>query len=104
MDAHDMSEASLFWRDAAAQNDFYPAHGVGSPLRLSSFGDATSRRLQSLPVFVLGSLSLPGICAVDLSRELARHRSLSALAVFAALPLGDMGVDILASIPTFIPT
>src|SRR5258707_4561590 len=84
-----MSGAPLFWRDATAENGFYSAHGVGSPLHLSPPGDATSWRLQSLPAFVLGPVSLSGLRAVDLSREPAGHRSLPALAVFAALPPRD---------------
>ena len=84
-----MSEAPLFWRDATAENDFCPAHGLDSSADFPPDRAATPRRLQNAPVLLLGSVSVPGLRPTDLSGELARHRSLPALAVFAALPLGD---------------
>src|ERR1017187_5738153 len=84
-----MSKAPLFWRDATAENDFYAAHGLDSSADFPPDRDPSSRRLQSAELLLLGSISLPCLRAVDLSREPAGHRSLPALALLPALPIGD---------------
>src|SRR6266851_5850065 len=57
-------------------------------LRVPSVRQSLSRRLQGHELFLLGSISVHGICATDRSRESARHRNMIARAGLETLKIG----------------
>src|ERR1019366_3710902 len=65
-----------------------PTARLDSSPAVSTLCRPLRRRLQSPQLFLLGSASLFGLRPTDLSRELARHRSLPAFAPPPTLPLG----------------
>jgi hypothetical protein len=73
--------ADEFW-----QIDLCTANGLSSFKGLSTLCQTLPRRLQTQEFFLLGSVSLHGLRAVNLSREFARYRSLPARTTDQALP------------------
>src|SRR5688572_21712858 len=60
-------------------------HGTSPAAYLSPNRGALCRRTQSQNVFLPRSFSLHGLCATDLSRELARYRNVSASTAIQAV-------------------
>src|SRR5882672_10666399 len=77
----------LRWRraDEYGQIDLCTADGLSSFKGFSSLCQTLSGRLQTQDFFLLGSVSLHGLRAANLSREFARYRSLPACATDQAL-------------------
>src|SRR6476620_1531224 len=71
----------LLWKGAVDelwQIDFFTTDGFSSGIRVSPMRGTLSRQLQTEELLLLGSISVHGFRATNLSREPARHRSLSA--------------------------
>lgn len=75
--------------DASRPADFCAVDAPPSAHNLSPMRGALCRRTQGQELLVSGSVSVHVVCTVDLSRESARHRGVSARAVREALSLGD---------------
>ena len=75
-----------FW-----QIDLFTTDGLSSPLPVSAMRQTLPRALQTQKLFLLGSVSLHGLRAANLSREFARYRSLSARAATKLYHLGIRG-------------
>src|ERR1043166_4119827 len=73
--------ADEFW-----QIDLFTTNGLSSGIRVSPMRRALPRQLQTQELLLLGPVSVYGLCAANLSREFARHRSLPACATNQALP------------------
>src|SRR3989304_6903640 len=54
----------------------FPTHGFLTATRIPPMRRTLSRPLQSEVVFLYGSISLYGFCAIDLSRKLTGYRNL----------------------------
>src|SRR6266850_358024 len=77
------------WRaDEFWQIDLCTTNGLSSFKGFSSLCQTLPGRLQTQEFFLLGSVSLHGLRAANLSREFARYRSLPARATDQALPSG----------------
>ena len=50
---------------------------ISADLRVSTMRPTVPRNLQSSNLFLLGSIPVPGVCSIDLSRKPSRYRSLS---------------------------
>ena len=70
------------------QDDLLSADGLSSPSRLSSMRRSLPWQLQTPTFFLLGSVSVHGVRAIDLPGESARYRSLSAFGWHEALSHG----------------
>src|ERR1700752_2506140 len=71
------------------QNDFLSIDGLSSFARVSSLCRSSQGNLQVEAVLLLGSVSVYGIRATDLSRKPARYRSLFAFGRIEALSHGN---------------
>src|SRR3990167_6773640 len=71
------------------QNRLFSAHGIPARLRIPQMCQTLQRRLQDQKFFLHGSISLHGLCAADLSRESARHRSVSQVDALPTLSHGN---------------
>src|SRR5262245_32738580 len=69
-------------------NDLCTTNGLSSYLRVSPLRRTLPRQLQTQELLLLGSISVHGLRATDLSREPARYRSLSACESNQALSSG----------------
>jgi hypothetical protein len=76
-----MRRADEFW-----QIDLCTTDGLSSLQSVSPLRRTLSRRLQTQELFLLGPISLHGLCATNLSRESPRYRSLPARATDQTLP------------------
>ena len=74
------------WRHASRSLRLCPAHAAPTVDDISSLRRALQRRVPHPAVLMPGSVSVLGVCAVDLAREPARHRSVSACAIVQTLP------------------
>src|ERR1035441_10605969 len=74
--------------DAFGEIDICAAHGTPSGEDLGAMRGALSGQPQDPELHLSGSISVHGVCATELSRESAGHRSLLALADREALPHG----------------
>src|ERR1035437_6448907 len=74
--------------DAFGEIDICAAHGTPSGEDLGAMRGALSGQPQDPELHLSGSISVHGVCATELSRESAGHRSLLALADTDALPHG----------------
>ena len=72
-----------YWSD-----DFCSGHGVSSSIRIFQMCRAISRQLQSKRLYLSGSISLPGLCPINISGEPAGYRSLPAGSARQTLPYG----------------
>src|SRR5579862_549174 len=63
--------------DESGQNGFCAADGFHSCARVPGLRRALSRQLQGQQFFLLGPISLHGLCSTDLPRKFARYRNLS---------------------------
>src|SRR2546422_10161260 len=70
------------------QNDFLSADGLSSFSGIPTMRRPLQWQLQAPALFLLGSVSVHGIRAIDLSGESSRHRSVFALGGYEALPHG----------------
>src|SRR6266567_1106105 len=68
--------------------DLFTTDGLSSRSRVSPMRCALPGRLQTQELFLLGPVSLHGLCPANLPRELARYRSLSACQSNEALSHG----------------
>src|SRR5208337_1855610 len=78
----------LFCGHALRQIRSGPTARLDSSPAVSTLRRPLWGRLQGPQLFLLGSISLSGLCPTDLSRKSARHRSLPAFAPPATLPSG----------------
>src|SRR6266436_8398113 len=76
-DVSDLKLDPLFWRRVLGKNYFFASYRIHPSAAIRPVCGALSRQLQGQSVFVLGSVSVHGLCATNLSRESARHRRLS---------------------------
>src|SRR5450759_4351798 len=74
--------------DAFGEIDICAAHGTPSREDLGAMRGAVSGQPQDPELHLPGSISVHGVCATDVSREPAGHRSVFALADREALPHG----------------
>src|SRR4030067_251056 len=74
--------------DAFGEIDIRAVDGTSSGEDLGAMRSALSWQLQDPELHVSGSISVHGVCAADVSRESAGHRSMFALADREALPHG----------------
>src|SRR4030065_35339 len=74
--------------DAFGEIDIRAVDGTSSGEGLGAMRSALSWQLQDPELHVSGSISVHGVCAADVSRESAGHRSMFALADRDALPHG----------------
>ena len=70
------------------KNNFCPTHGFSASLRISSMCPTIPWSLQDEKLFVLGSVSLHGLCPTYLSRKFERYRSLPSFGSTETLPHG----------------
>ena len=68
---------------------FCAVNGFSAGIRLLSMRRALSRRVQGEELFLLGSVSLYGLCPAYIQGKLTRHRSLSTCIQAKTLPYGD---------------
>src|SRR4030042_3511585 len=86
--SHTFAEPRKEMADELWQNDLRSIDGLSSHLRISQVRYALSGSLQSQELFLLGSISQPGLRATDLSGKPARHRGLFACDSLQALSFG----------------
>src|SRR3972149_11711883 len=77
------------WFHEQPTDRFFSTDAVDPSPTIPTMRRALSRHGQGPGFQLLGSVSVHGLCATDLSRKSARHRSLFAFARFPALPLGN---------------
>jgi len=87
-DVSDLKLDPLFWRRVLGKNDFFASYRIHPSAAVRQVCGALSRQLQGQSVFVLGSVFVHGLCAINLSRESARHRRLSSRALRSTLSSG----------------
>ena len=75
--------ANEFWFNSVCSTD-----GVCAGIRVSSLCGSLPRQLQGEELFMLGPISVLGLCSAHLSRKSQRHRGLSAGRRQEALPHG----------------
>src|ERR1019366_9499690 len=83
--------ATLTMGHAGWPNSLRPGDGAFSRLRVSEMRHALRRRFWKAQLFLLGSVSLSRLRATDLSRKLARYRSLPAFRAREAVSHGLPG-------------
>src|SRR5574337_31409 len=74
--------------DASRQARFRSGHGAPAAVDVPALCGALRRPAQGQELLVPGSVLRDGLRAVDVSRVVARHRSVSGNATATALPLG----------------
>ena len=84
----DLKLYPLFWGRVLGKNYFFASCRADPSATVPPLRGALSRRLQSQSVFVLGSVSVHGLCSINLSREPTRHRRLSEGTLRSTLPPG----------------
>ena len=87
-DVSDLKLDPLFWRRVLWKNYFFASYRIHPSAAVRQVCGALSRQLQGQSVFVLGSVFVHGLCAINLSRESARHRRLSSRALRSTIPSG----------------
>jgi len=87
-DVSDLKLDPLFWRRVLGKNYFFASYRIYPSAAVPQVCGALWRQLQGQSVFVLGSVSVHGLCAINLSRESARHRRLSSRALRSTIPSG----------------
>src|SRR5450432_2884400 len=80
--------AALTMGHAGWPNSLRPGDGAFSRLRVSEMRHSLRRRFWKAQLFLLRSVSLSRLRAIDLSRKLARYRSLPAFGARQALSHG----------------
>jgi hypothetical protein len=75
-----------FWK-----NNLRPTHGLSTDLRITSMCSTIPWSLQDEKLFMLGSVSLHGLCTTDVSRRFDGYRGLPSLGPAETLSYGDSG-------------
>src|SRR3990172_1474523 len=89
------SLSSFAWKgmaDAHRTNGLFAVDGPAAEARIQPVRGAVSRQPSGAAVLLLGSVSLHGVRAIDVSGEPARHRDVPARAGAEAVPRWPSGV------------
>ena len=73
------------------KNDLCPTHGLSTSLRIPSMCPTISWSLQDEKLFMLGPVSLYGLCTAHVSRKFEGYRGLPSLGPTETLPHGYPG-------------
>src|SRR6266496_3303794 len=73
------------------QNNFFPGHGIPADVRIPQMRRTLPWRTKDVELFLSRSVFEHGLRSVNISREFARHRILSALDVWTPVSHGFPG-------------
>src|SRR4030067_2774869 len=86
--SHTSSSSQMEVAHVSSPTGLCPTHGVSAEVRFSTVRPMLQRAIQDQKLFLLGSIPLYGLCAVNISREPSRYRSLSSVGPAQSLPYG----------------